>query len=1187
MNKTILILTLVFLLAMATANAALIDDHVGCWGEAPTSTNTTAVDSANLQNWSATGASWLPNEGLYGTGHYFFNGSNNFLNNSNAPTLSGDATITVWYNNTNVGATTRAVSTLAGGWSQGEYVIDLRDNGVATRGFDCVYQDSTGVIDAVTNATMTANTYEMGACVFDETNSELQSYVNGVSFTNASTDGSHPYVTTAIKVGEDVGGSNDVTGNLYICVWNRSLNQSEIQELYNGGAGLAYPFSGAAPGAPQVEVLERTFESDQTTPVNINSAFFSSIFAATFNTTNTTEFYQSYTIPVISSLSNTMECRILINGTDFGSLTNRTNTINEWGSLNVVTSNLTLANATYTTELQCRRSVGGGIITVANSTGVGHFMLSASGAPVNYEYLNGSGTVATAGLTQVIAFNYTTNGTNTSLAQRLVLDWSASYMNNAGVDAALNTQITINGSVCAEYPRDTAAGATGSVGGSCFINSTPGATYTINVTGTGPAGLGATYGFRIHAKDFFANASHFNTTNLTNTLVNTTTLSLLSSINITNTHSALGNIYVKAGIPTEALNGSTTVTYQLRLSGDLEQNASTVQRAATNASSGVLITQTVFNISTGTFLVELWGGCGSSNCNITGGDLTAYVTERVPLALSTFNVTAFDQFNLSALSIITVTTGQGATFNATGGTVEVISPFNTLINLTVASPGYENATVTNHNTSTDLNQSLLQILHNTSHIFDASQLANTRHNYTLLANFTAAFLDSIINVSFIFNGTTTVGGWTQNTGWLNFTADNVVSPNVTTGSTSNNFTWLITLNNSEGTFTYNFTNTTLTSLFDLDNCSTFTNVTMNFSMINEINNSLMEAELNIYMNITFQGQTVDENRTFAFTGNVTYRICMTPPDAVATINAQMEYQAAGFPQKLYYLRNANISNVTTNINLFLNPNATTVTLTVKDVDDDPVAGAIIKVLSYNFSTNSFRTTEIVETDSSGDALAQLVLDTDWYAFIIEVDGIVRLQTIPTKVTTTSLTFRIDLGTDYFALFDTARDITSSLTFNNATTVYSGTFTDPSGTMQQACLEVVRTGPMGEVQIAETCLTSTAGTINVNITENTTGRSYKGTLRAIFPTQEEFVLQTLTVTFDTQWRVWGLQGIFGAFLIVATIVLSQVWSPLVAVTFGGGATVAMIALGMFHLPWGVTTTLIILTLVTVFRLGKDR
>lgn len=380
-----------------------------------------------------------------------------------------------------------------------------------------------------------------------------------------------------------------------------------------------------------------------------------------------------------------------------------------------------------------------------------------------------------------------------------------------------------------------------------------------------------------------------------------------------------------------------------------------------------------------------------------------------------------------------------------------------------------------------------------------------------------------------------------------------------------------------------------------DNCTTYTARAINFSVRNETDSSLIidnsttiqgyfkawkSSESNFTeFNLTWGGQ--NQNDTLI------YGLCIDPADANYTMDAQLEYDATGFEKKLYYLNDYAIDNSTNLIDLFLTDGTTQVELTVKDFDDSVVDNAVIKVLSYDIATDSSTTTEIVETDSNGQAFVQLVLNTEWYVFIVEVDGVVKLQTIPTKITSTTKTLRIDLSDiRYFDRYDVTRGITHSLTWTNATNTFTFTWSDPSGDIVDACLKVSEKAVNLNKLLSDTCTTSVAGTRTYTIVGNITDQTYVAVSYVKFSDTEIYILKTLVQSFEETFKKFGLTGIFVSFLLVLTLIGVGINHPVMAILLGIFGLIVVTILGVFAVQWGVLMGLIIMGGILLYKLTRN-
>lgn len=195
-----------------------------------------------------------------------------------------------------------------------------------------------------------------------------------------------------------------------------------------------------------------------------------------------------------------------------------------------------------------------------------------------------------------------------------------------------------------------------------------------------------------------------------------------------------------------------------------------------------------------------------------------------------------------------------------------------------------------------------------------------------------------------------------------------------------------------------------------------------------------------------------------------------------------------------------------NLSLYLVNGSQTITLTVKDQNDNIVSGAVIKVQRYDLATNSYITREIVSSDTFGNAYFQGILNTEFYKFIVEYPfGTQVLLTSADYLRSTSLTLRINLEAIVFTDFFSVLNTFGSLSFNNATDNFVFDYNGIS--VSQGCLYVYS----NDVLLNSTCVSSSASQILLNVV-NSSGASYvaKGT---VFVGGVEYLLDVESKVFD--------------------------------------------------------------------------
>ena len=402
--------------------------------------------------------------------------------------------------------------------------------------------------------------------------------------------------------------------------------------------------------------------------------------------------------------------------------------------------------------------------------------------------------------------------------------------------------------------------------------------------------------------------------------------------------------------------------------------------------------------------------------------------------------------------------------------------------------------------------------------------------------------------------------------------------------TSISFNWNYnitgTVNSENGTLTYNQTIVN----FGIDNCTTFTTRAFNFTVINSSSlakiNSTADGYFGLYFNdVTY---TVNFNLSWIYP-ELTHGICINPATAVLNLTGQMEFFINSII-KTYYISNSTISNQTQNVNIYYDDGTTQVTFTVTDENDNPLDNVYITVLIYDFGTNTYLTSEILKTDTEGHAIGNIVLNSQWYKFIVTYNNKVYLETTPIKLITTTYSFQISLTDDYFTNYNTVMGISGDVTFTNTTKYFSYTFTNPTGSSQLGCLKIRKISLYGDTVINQSCVNAAASTINLAISEATGSNTYIGTGTIGIGTNT-FILDEATASFNEGYKTYGKEGIFVTFLLVLTLTMIGIWSPIIAVVLMVLGFVLSIILGIFYLSWGMMIGFIILGIIVIMRLNR--
>jgi len=427
---------------------------------------------------------------------------------------------------------------------------------------------------------------------------------------------------------------------------------------------------------------------------------------------------------------------------------------------------------------------------------------------------------------------------------------------------------------------------------------------------------------------------------------------------------------------------------------------------------------------------------------------------------------------------------------------------------------------------------------------------------------------------------------TSNTGYDRYVVS-FITPDITLPLENLTFYWNYTLETPPGNLSGNITENQTVYSIGIDNCSTFTTRAINFTIRNYDTGQPMNGILDGYFQVWVN--QINNYTPFNLTwgGGNNYGVCIDPPYSSYFFYSQMEYEAPGFSKKYYYFVNTSLDNNTQDVNLYFQNSSSEITYTVTDLNDNPVENVYIHVLAYDLPTNTFSTIEIVNTDDLGLAVGQLALG-QWYKFLLYYNNVLELETVPSVVNTNARTFRLSLGSNYLEdNYDVYNGIAHTLTYDNSTRIFDFTYAHGSGTPIDACLKVERLNVMGDTVLSTNCPGSTpSGTIFYTLTENVTGNTYLATSYIQFGTNSTiFVLDTLSHTYHEVYKEFGLSGIFMLFLLSIVLVMVGVWSPAVSVLLLIIAIIVSIVMNIFYLSWGAIISLVIIGLITMYRLSR--
>lgn len=198
------------------------------------------------------------------------------------------------------------------------------------------------------------------------------------------------------------------------------------------------------------------------------------------------------------------------------------------------------------------------------------------------------------------------------------------------------------------------------------------------------------------------------------------------------------------------------------------------------------------------------------------------------------------------------------------------------------------------------------------------------------------------------------------------------------------------------------------------------------------------------------------------------------PEGIITFR----YNSTGYEERFYYLSiEDNSTDQELTLYLLNSSKSTNITATVNDNVNRLVEDAYIRALRYNLTTNSYNIVEMARTDSEGEARLHLVQDSEYYKFMLYYPfATLREETEPTYIYGTTLNFQINIVDEALDDYETTLGITHNLTYNNVTDNFRFTWSDASGSSQDATLNVYRVTGLRKTLINTSTASGSSGTL---------------------------------------------------------------------------------------------------------------
>lgn len=375
--------------------------------------------------------------------------------------------------------------------------------------------------------------------------------------------------------------------------------------------------------------------------------------------------------------------------------------------------------------------------------------------------------------------------------------------------------------------------------------------------------------------------------------------------------------------------------------------------------------------------------------------------------------------------------------------------------------------------------------------------------------------------------------------------------------------------------------------------------TLGLFMYNESTgtNSTTDNSVNSTVNGVFNF-TVSSNSSLissmniSMTGNTRYYICLYPTNVTVQVNSHMVYQpVSNANPRDYFLTNATLNNVSTEIDLFHLPSSAPdnkVNFILRDSSSNLLSGYIVSIQKWFVGSNTYPTVAMAQSDNNGNALTYLQLYNTYYRItitrgtqVVATYDAATIKCLDSANCIQNLFVSTPTGIDPFKYVGR---LAGTCSYTNSTLTLSCTAVDMSGLANQYCLNVKEFNTLQTINTANVCVGSSTGTVGYTFPSFNASKAYTYQLSAL--TSGTISNQTILYAGSLQFfgpNVLGNEGVVVAFIVIGTIAFMGLFSPMIGIILLLLATGFMSAMQIINLPIGAFTALVIIGLIIIWRM----
>lgn len=368
-------------------------------------------------------------------------------------------------------------------------------------------------------------------------------------------------------------------------------------------------------------------------------------------------------------------------------------------------------------------------------------------------------------------------------------------------------------------------------------------------------------------------------------------------------------------------------------------------------------------------------------------------------------------------------------------------------------------------------------------------------------------------------------------------------------------------------------NTTQTLGENYLNFSTLSNGSITFTFVDEETFSTI-AGRNITLDLIVFDVVSDTYSTTTGTINIVN---------ISSNNYTFRYSTTGYGTRFYFAELDNASVISTTLYMLNDTHGTNVTVTVRDEVGATVEGVQVYVYKYNVATNSFFLTQICSTNFEGQCVADLELNSEYYKFMVYMDGVLMFASQATYVFTDSIAFTIITGGDGFSNYFSVAGVSGVVAASSALS-RTFTFYDADARATQGCIRLSYYNTSGDNLISDNCTNSSTGVVSLSV-PNVTGAMYAVT-GVVTKDGSEFYVDGVLVRFRDEVST-GTAGYFLLLLLMLVAVGIAYFQMELGIISLAVMLLFAAFTGLFNVSLGAVGFIGVLGLVIVVVIGLVR